>query len=237
MREFSPLFWAEIPFGEIFLMGRITPCGHRELDMCSISTSKNFPTLPRAGSRSHSGGVAGLFCPPRSSLAFVFAGKNGASLSPELEERITSAWSIGEARDFEQDPRFGLIVFRRLRLAPFPAVNDPGTAIDILGRGVGILSRWTDHEPVDVLYPRLSVAALQLDDFFDDLFRPIARDGAKLVEVQIRLQKALWALGPRSGSENVPDCGAAPFSGGAAAGGEIPFPRMGSRRTCSCRWR
>ncbi len=139
--------------------------------------------------------LPGSFVHRASSLAFVFAGKNGASLSPELEERITSAWSIGEARDFEQDPRFGLIVLAEVASrALSPAVNDPGTAIDILGRGVRILSRWTDHEPVDVLYPRLSVAALQLDDFFDDLFRPIARDGAKLVEVQIRLQKALLAL-------------------------------------------
>ena len=35
---------------------------------------------------------------------------------------------------------------------------------------------------------------LKISDLFDDLFGPIARDGAGLFEVQARLQKALIAL-------------------------------------------
>ncbi|MFC6327875.1 DUF2254 family protein, partial [Alloalcanivorax gelatiniphagus] len=45
-----------------------------------------------------------------------------------------------------------------------------------------------------VRHPRLWVPPLNEAEFFDDLFNPIARDGASLVEVQIRLQKALAAL-------------------------------------------
>jgi uncharacterized membrane protein len=36
--------------------------------------------------------------------------------------------------------------------------------------------------------------AVRLGDLFDDVFTPIARDGAAHAEVQIRLQKALRAL-------------------------------------------
>ena len=35
---------------------------------------------------------------------------------------------------------------------------------------------------------------LKLDDLFDDLFGPIARDGAARIDVQLRLHKAMQAL-------------------------------------------
>jgi uncharacterized membrane protein len=36
--------------------------------------------------------------------------------------------------------------------------------------------------------------SIMLEELFDDFFTPIARDGARMIEVQIRLQKALKAL-------------------------------------------
>lgn len=60
-----------------------------------------------------------------------------------------------------------------------------------------ILFSWHDatHEaPGKVAYPRLHVATLSVADLFDDLFTPIARDGAVLVEVGLRLQKTLATL-------------------------------------------
>jgi uncharacterized membrane protein len=135
--------------------------------------------------------LPGTFVHQASSLAYF----TGSDDSPELMEKIAVAWSIGVSRDFEQDPRFGLIVLAEVASrALSPAVNDPGTAIDVIGRGVRILSRWTELEKVDVSYPRLWVAGLNLEDFFNDIFRPIARDGASLIEVQIRIQKALLSL-------------------------------------------
>ena len=50
-----------------------------------------------------------------------------------------------------------------------------------------------------MLYPRLRVRPVELDDLFDDIFTPIARDGAGVVEVHIRLQKALLILGRMEG--------------------------------------
>ena len=40
----------------------------------------------------------------------------------------------------------------------------------------------------------MHVSPILPDDLIGDAFRPIARDGAALIEVQIRLQKALAAL-------------------------------------------
>jgi len=109
---------------------------------------------------------------------------------------IEDAFSVGKERSFEQDPRFGVIVMSEIASrALSPAVNDPGTAIDILGRAVRVLSTWGDKpEKVEPDYPNVSVPPLPLADLFDDFFLPVARDGAGMVEVEIRLQKALAAL-------------------------------------------
>jgi len=117
----------------------------------------------------------------------------------EQEANIRSCFSISDTRSFDQDPRFGVSVLAEIASrALSPAVNDPGTAIDVITRAIRILAVWM--EPVDaetsgeVLYPNVYVASIELADVFDDIFRPIARDGAGLVEVGIRLQKALRTL-------------------------------------------
>jgi uncharacterized membrane protein len=45
-----------------------------------------------------------------------------------------------------------------------------------------------------VLYPEVQVPGLSLKDLLEDFFRPIARDGAALIEVGLQVQKALGAL-------------------------------------------
>jgi uncharacterized membrane protein len=51
-----------------------------------------------------------------------------------------------------------------------------------------------DNAGQDVLYPEIHVPPILLDDLFDDLFTPIARDGAAIVEIGVRLQKAFATL-------------------------------------------
>jgi uncharacterized membrane protein len=46
----------------------------------------------------------------------------------------------------------------------------------------------------DVQYANIFVPSLKLGDIFDDMFTPIARDGASIVEVGLRLQKAFLML-------------------------------------------
>lgn len=122
-------------------------------------------------------------------------------LSKAIEDRhcakIAAAFSIGDERSFEQDPRFGLIVLSEIASrALSPAVNDPGTAIDVIGTGVRVLLPWvkTHGNQTTAQYDRIHVPPLRIHDLLDDWVIPIARDGATMVEVGVRLQKALGSL-------------------------------------------
>ncbi|GIZ13696.1 DUF2254 domain-containing protein [Pseudomonas sp. NCCP-436] len=118
------------------------------------------------------------------------------------EERLPellAAFALGYQRTFEQDPRFGLQVLTEIASRGLSsAINDLGTPIEIIGRGVRLFSRYAAYQP-DTPTPipgceRVFAQPLAVADLFDDFFRPIARDGASLVEVHIRLQKALASL-------------------------------------------
>lgn len=146
---------------------------------------------------------------------FVYEGTPLARLgeaSAEVSEQeradtlraMGQAFSIGHQRSFDQDPRFGLAVLSEIaQRALSPAVNDPGTAIDVIGRCTRLLTQWAKGagEDVDVLHERVWVPPLKAADLFDDAFSLIARDGAALVEVQLRLMKALRALGGMGDAE------------------------------------
>lgn len=132
--------------------------------------------------------------------AFVDPGRPLAHLDgiteDEQKDAVREAFTIGDERSFDQDPRFGICVLAEIASrALSPGINDPGTAIDVIGTGVQTLARWADQgEPAEPRYPNVLVPALSVDDLFDDFFTPIARDGTALVEVQRRLQKALLIL-------------------------------------------
>lgn len=105
---------------------------------------------------------------------------------------------VGDVRTFEQDPRFGIIVLGEIgSRALSPGINDPGTAIDVVGRIARIFDSYTDerHAGTDaVTHPRLWMRPLNPADMIEDGFAPIARDGAGVVEVQLALHKALAYL-------------------------------------------
>ncbi len=113
---------------------------------------------------------------------------------------LGSAFQLGESRVYEDDPRFGLIALSEIASrALSPAVNDPGTAIDVIGRFLRLFTEWGQHlenadDEDEPQFDRVEIAEISVDDMFDDAFAPIARDGAGTVEVQIRLQKALASL-------------------------------------------
>lgn len=114
-------------------------------------------------------------------------------------QKILGALTIGVRRTFEHDPRFGLSVLSEIASrALSPAVNDPGTAIDVLSRGVRSLTCWSkppeQMEQVDAGCERVFLHGLEVGDLFDDFFAPIARDGASLIEVDLRMMKALISL-------------------------------------------
>lgn len=132
------------------------------------------------------------------SILACIPGKPG-ELSQETVGTIAKAFAIGSKRTFDQDPRFGLVALSEVALrALSPAVNDPGTAIDVIGRQTRLLSFWADGwqkaEATAALYPRVRVPALSYDDMFEDAFNLIGRDGAGQIDVVLRLIKALQAL-------------------------------------------
>lgn len=137
--------------------------------------------------------LPGTFASPDRVLAYVEA--EGAI----DEDPLRAAFTIGRTRTFEDDPRFGLVALSEIAdKALSPGVNDPGTAIDVIGTLVRLFTLWRrpleQGEQAATRYDRVWVPELSVDDLFDDAFTAIARDGAGIAEVAIRLQKALCAL-------------------------------------------
>ena len=142
--------------------------------------------------------LPGVFSTPDRPLAYMSSEKRTAEDELDIIS-IAEAFVIGKDRVFAEDPRFGLIVLSEIASrALSPAVNDPGTAIDIMGAFVRLFALWVEHpqssEAPDIEFDRVSVPEVSVDDMFDDAFNAISRDGAGTIEVAIRLQKALNTL-------------------------------------------
>lgn len=147
--------------------------------------------------------LPGEFVSPERAIAF--ADKDIKS------DEIISAFTIGEARSFEADPRFGFIVLAEIASrALSPSVNDHGTAINAISSITRLMLLWrkpkdsskTDGQSEDdqnntqdkIKYDHVSLPALNVNDLFDDAYTSIARDGAANIEVAMRIQKSLNTL-------------------------------------------
>ncbi|KFL37420.1 DUF2254 domain-containing protein [Arenimonas donghaensis] len=137
--------------------------------------------------------------------AFIVAGQpllraygGDAPAEGEWADRLRTAFRIGSAREFDEDPRFGLVVLSEIAgRALSPAVNDPGTAIDVLGRIVRLFTLWEESgrdPPHPPCAPAVRLPALTSADLVEDAFTATARDGAGSIEVVCRLLKALEAV-------------------------------------------
>ncbi len=141
--------------------------------------------------------MPGTFTEPGQALArFSTDGTDPAEVDGDC---LVDAFEIGDSRTFDEDPRFGLIVLAEIAgRALSPAVNDPGTAIDIIATFVRLFELWSRPVPEDkkqlCKYDRVRLPESSISDMFDDAFTGIARDGAGTVEVAVRLQKALRVL-------------------------------------------
>lgn len=116
-----------------------------------------------------------------------------------LIEGYKQAFTISNDRTFDQDPRFGITVLSEIaQRALSPGINDPGTAIDVIGRQARLLTLWGQNSlPISAEecdFPQIYVPTLASRDLFQDAFQLIAREGAALIEVQTRLRRALDAL-------------------------------------------
>lgn len=124
-------------------------------------------------------------------------------VSAKLAQRLRAAFDISGSRTFDQDPRFGFVVLGEIASrALSPAVNDPGSALDVIGTALRLLTVWRKSLPSD---PSASDDGVRLPpigyaDLLDDVFRPIATDGAASFSVALRLQKAFAALYSEAGA-------------------------------------
>ncbi len=148
--------------------------------------------------------LPGTFAAPDRALAYVSLSSGERS---EIDyTRVIESCQIGNERLYEDDPRFGLVVLSEIAgRALSPAVNDPGTAINIIGVLLRLFVLW--NEPPkgtgteECKYDCVEVPQISVRDMFDDAFTAIARDGAGAVEVVVRLQKTLGNLASIGGPE------------------------------------
>lgn len=143
----------------------------------------------------HVASLPGTLVMPGRALAIITGG-----IDEDGIEKVRQAFSIGDARTFENDPRYGLIVLNEVAVrALSPAINDPGTCIDIIGTVVRLFVGWSEAQvkhagEAEIKYPRVHMQAMQEADMYDDVFPSIAREGAHMREIGIKLQKAFAAL-------------------------------------------
>lgn len=120
------------------------------------------------------------------------------SRPPEDEQALRSCFVLDVSRNYAQDPGWGLIVLSEAaQRALSPAVNDPGTAIDVMARLMRLLVEArpsADENHTVPQYDRLSLAPADGKRWINDAFAPIARDGAAIVEVGDMLQSVLAAI-------------------------------------------
>lgn len=139
--------------------------------------------------------LPGAMVAPSRPLAWV--APDSSDSGPLSPKDIEKAFIIGPLRQFDDDPRFGLVVLAEIGCrALSPAINDPGTAIAVLGALHRLLAAWArPAEAPAPEYDRVAAPPLLAEDMIDDGFTAIARDGAHLVEVAMRVQRVLGELG------------------------------------------
>lgn len=141
--------------------------------------------------------LPGIFIHKNSKVVFIQYSKEVDR--DEVIQKVNSAVYVGHTRLYEEDPRFGLIALSEIASrALSPGINDPGTAIQVIGSFERLFFLWNeqveDNKEIKLLYDRIEVSQISIADFFDDAFRPISRDGAGNIEVMLRLQKAFNSL-------------------------------------------
>ncbi|KQM65152.1 hypothetical protein ASE75_07635 [Sphingomonas sp. Leaf17] len=166
-------------------------------DTTGYVTHVDIEALGRLATRAdcviHVTTLPGTMVHPRRELVRV----EGA-IDDELGDTIRGAFTVERHRTFDQDPRLGLIALSEIASrALSPAVNDPGTAIEVLNALLRVLLKLPPQEPGkpgSADRPRVHLIRPTFDDMLTDAFRPIQRDGGSNVEVMIRMTGTLAAL-------------------------------------------
>ncbi len=160
-----------------------------------IDAERLHELAEEAGTELWADAAAGDFITPNQNVA-----RSSRNLDEKMARQIAEAFVIEDRPDFRQDPRFGLVVLTEIaQRALSPAINDPGTAIDVIGTATRLLCGWVDARQTstqpDIKYPRVFVRAPDERHFFEDVYARLARDSAGLLEVATHLHHSLETLG------------------------------------------
>ena len=139
----------------------------------------------------------GVFVDQQTVLGYT----QGGSVDEHLLSLLRRAFVTNAYRSYDQDPELGMIVLAEVaQRALSPAVNDPGTAIQVAAILTKLLCDCEQERPAKDQtsptppYSNLSLVALHEPNLVRSAFAPIARDGAAVIEVAINLQKLLHTL-------------------------------------------
>jgi uncharacterized membrane protein len=113
------------------------------------------------------------------------------TVDAEIRNALLDCFVLGDQRAYDSDPRFGFIVLGEIAdKAVSPGINDPGTAIVTIDTATRLLLEWQDEQRSGD-NDRLRVAPIVPRDVLEDFYRPLARDGAHIIEVVSRMLKSL----------------------------------------------
>lgn len=117
------------------------------------------------------------------------------------DNEIQRCFVVDKDRSFDQDPEWGFIVLSEVaQRALSPAVNDPGTSINVMTIMMQLLISSTPQKSERKQFDRLSIVNFDLSCVIQSAFLPICRDGGSLLEVQLIIQRNLAAIW-----QNVPE--------------------------------
>jgi len=138
----------------------------------------------------------GAFVHLQSKLLFISSQKK---LSKRTSLKLRELITIGEERTFNSDPRYGMTVLSGIGIKALSAsLNDPGTAIDVVGTIVRLLINWENQESSCEVTPhkyhRLYFPKLLVSDLFNDSFYGLSKAGSSHMEVVKTLQSAFKVL-------------------------------------------
>lgn len=193
-RARSPFFGARVGLTEF---GKDHPIYSDEVGILTFVDFVALQDLCRTGDLViHLAVLPGDFAYPGRPLAYCDANPGYV-----LAKKLSACFVIETARTFDHDPRLGFVLLAEIAgKALSKAVNDPGTAIEVLSSGTRILAKWStwrsahENDAAAVEYDRILVPALDTAKMLGDLFCPVARDGAGSFEVVVKLVRSLKAL-------------------------------------------
>ncbi len=110
---------------------------------------------------------------------------------------LRQAFVVGPERSIEQDPAYGLIVLAEIaERALSPAVNDPGTAIAVIGSQVRLIIAGLAEKPDPAApsFDRVSTPQNHLDALVALALEPIARCAAGQPDVMLQLLRHMHVL-------------------------------------------